>query len=160
MLDGICPDAVDLLKDTSCPLVVFELIRQMAPIRQVEAAELMIGPEQLLDDVRQSAIGGNSRKPTCRSAEDGNRADASAVTSEQMARMERELASLQSQVKSVEDSYGIDNLHLTVAKGYVAKLLANARIVRWLTQSRPEYLAEFQAIAEIESIGTAKAAAE
>ena len=77
-----------------------------------------------------------------------------------MARMERELASLQSQVKSVEDSYGIDNLHLTVAKGYVTKLLANARIVRWLTQNRQEYLAEFQSIAEIESIGTAKTAAE
>ena len=43
MLDGICPDAAELLKDTSCPLVVFELLRQMAPIRQVEAAELMVG---------------------------------------------------------------------------------------------------------------------
>ena len=74
--------------------------------------------------------------------------------------MERELASLQSQVKSVEDSYGVDNLHLTVAKGYVTKLLANARIVRWLAQSRQEYLAEFQAIAEIEHIGTERAAAE
>jgi len=49
---------------------------------------------------------------------------ANAVTLEQIARMERELVSLQSQVKSIEDSYGIDNLHLTVAKGYVAKLLA------------------------------------
>jgi len=42
--------------------------------------------------------------------------------------MERELAALQTQVKSVEETYGIDNLHLTVARGYVAKLLANTRI--------------------------------
>jgi hypothetical protein len=77
-----------------------------------------------------------------------------------MGRMDRELTSLQTQVKSIEESYGVDNLHLTVAKGYVSKLLANARIVRWLAQSRQEYLCEFQTIAEIENIGTGKAAAE
>ena len=55
---------------------------------------------------------------------------------------------------------GVDNLHLTVAKGYVAKLLANERVVRWLARSRQEYLIEFQAIAELETIGNAKAAAE
>jgi hypothetical protein len=67
---------------------------------------------------------------------------------------------LQVQVKSIEDSYGIDNLHLTLAKGYVAKLLGNARIIRWLVQNRQEYLNEFQSIAEIENIGAGKAAAE
>lgn len=59
-----------------------------------------------------------------------------AVTAEQIARLERELASLQAQVKSVEETYGIDNLHLTVAKGYLRKLLGNARVVRWLSQHR------------------------
>jgi hypothetical protein len=67
--------------------------------------------------------------------------------------MERELINLQSQVKSVEDSYGVDNLHLTVAKGYVAKLLANPRVARWLSKNSQEYVIEFQSIAEIESIG-------
>jgi hypothetical protein len=157
MLDGICPEAVEMLKETACPMMAFEILRQMAPIRQVEAAELMIGqnnfstmfakallaatPENQLVDPRK-------RKPTR-----GN-----AVTSEQIARMERELASLQSQVKSVEESYGVDNLHLTVAKGYVAKLLSNPRIVRWLEHSRQEYLSEFQSIAEIDSIGVKPAA--
>ena len=74
--------------------------------------------------------------------------------------MERELASLQTQVKSVEECYGLDNLHLTVAKGYIAKLLNNARVVGWLAQNQPDYLAEFQAIAEIESIAATRPAAE
>lgn len=159
MLDGICADAVEMLKDTACPLAVFELLRQMAPIRQVEAAELMIGQNNfstmfgralLVATPESQLVDPRKRKP----------AGATAVTSEQIARMERELASLQSQVKSVEDSYGVDNLHLTVAKGYVTKLLANVRVQRWLAQNRQEYLSEFQAITEIESIGTAKAAAE
>ena len=74
------------------------------------------------------------------------------VTAEQITRLERELASLQAQVKSVEETYGIDNLHLTVAKAYIRKLLGNARVVRWLSQHRQEYLTEFQSVAEIESL--------
>jgi hypothetical protein len=70
------------------------------------------------------------------------------------------LVSLQSQIKSVEDTYGIDNLHLTVATGYVAKLLGNARVVRWLAQNRHEYLSEFQSVAEIETVPPTTLAAE
>jgi hypothetical protein len=82
------------------------------------------------------------------------------ISAEQIDRMERELARLQLQVKSVEETYGIDNLQLTVARGYVRKLLGNARVVRWLSQHRPEYLTEFHAIAELESLMPAATAAE
>ena len=85
------------------------------------------------------------------------KADANGPTAQQIARMERELAALQTQVKAVEDSYGIDNLHLTVARGYITKLLSNALIVRWLSQHHQEYLSEFQRIAEMESIVPASA---
>ena len=74
--------------------------------------------------------------------------------------MERELASLQTQVKSVEETYGVDNLHLTIGKGYIGKLLGNARVVGWLAQNQPDDLAEFQTIAEIESIAATRPAAE
>jgi hypothetical protein len=159
MLDGVCTEAIELLKDSPCALGLFDFLRRMTPIRQVEAAELMVGqnnftgifakallvatPEGQLVDTRKKKPEGGST-----------------VTSEQIAKMERELVSLQCQVKSAEDTYGVDNLHLTVAKGYVAKLLANERVVRWLAHSRQEYLIEFQAIAELETIGNAKAAAE
>ncbi len=135
---------------------VFDMLRRMAPIRQVEAAELMIGqnnytamfakvllaitPEKLLVVLRRKKV--------------------DSVTAEQIARMEREFLSLQTQVKSVEDSYGLDNFQLTVTCGYMRTLLANGRIVRWLTQHRPEYLSEFQSIAGIESFGDAKSATE
>ena len=159
MLDGICADAVERLKDTSCPLSVFDLLRRMVPIRQVEAAELMVGQNNfstmfakalLVATPENQLVDPRKRKP----------AGATAVTSEQISRMERELASLQSQVKSVEETYGVDNLHLTVAKGYIAKLLTNSRVVRWLSQHRQEYLPEFQAIAEIGNIGPDRTAAE
>jgi hypothetical protein len=159
MLDGICPETVELLKDTTCPMIVFEILRQMAPIRQVEAAELMIGQNNFSSMFAKALLAATNEKqlvdPRKRKPKGTN-----SVSSEQIARMERELTSLQVQVKSIEDNYGIDNLHLTFAKGYVAKLLGNARIVRWLAQNRREYLSELQSIAEIENIGAGKAAVE
>jgi hypothetical protein len=158
MLDGICSDAAELLKDSPCAMSVFDKLRKMVPLRQVEAAELMLGqnnfsanfatallaatPEGQLVDRRNTKLNGSTT-----------------VTSEQIARMERELVNLQSQIKSFEETYGVDNLHLTVAKGYVG-ILANARVVRWLSQHRHEYLSEFQAIADIQSIGNTRTAAE
>jgi hypothetical protein len=52
----------------------------------------------------------------------------------------------------------VDNLQLTLAKGYLAKLLGNAKVVRWLAQNKQEYLGEFQSIADIESIAPRAAA--
>lgn len=82
----------------------------------------------------------------------GKRSGASTPSSQQIARMERELAALQMQVKSVEETYGIDNLHLTVARGYVAKLLANNRVASWLATNQQDYFSEFQKIAGIDTI--------
>lgn len=155
MLDGICPEVSEMLKDTMCPMKVFEILRQMKPIRQIEATELMIGQNNfsvmfanaLLVATPEDQLVANPRRTRTR---------AKTATAEQMAKMERELASLQSRVRSVEETYGIDNLHLTVAKGYLTKLLGNRRVVRWLSQNRQEYLSEFQAIAEIEQIGQEK----
>ena len=69
-----------------------------------------------------------------------------------MARQEKELASLQMNINVIEETYGEDTLLLTVTKGYLKKLLGNGKVVYWLSQNHPEYLAEFQAIAEIEAL--------
>ena len=71
------------------------------------------------------------------------------VTPEVIARMERELGRVQEQITSIEDTYGKDHLHLTVMRGYLGKLLGNARVVRYLAQQQPDFLSEFQAIAEM-----------
>src|SRR3546814_2800051 len=37
MLEGICPEAVEILKDMPCPAGTFDILRRMAPMRQMEA---------------------------------------------------------------------------------------------------------------------------
>jgi hypothetical protein len=158
MLDGICPEVVELLTNAPCAFLVFDILRRMLPLRQIEAAELMVGQGNFTPLFARALLAATADAQLAKPAR--HNALEPSVTSEQIARMERELASLQSQVKSVEENYGLDNLHLTVARGYVAKLLGNARVVRWLAQSRHEYLGEFQMIAEIETIGNTNGAAE
>jgi len=156
MLNGICAEAIEILKDAPCPIAVFDILRRMSSIRQVVAAELMIGQNNFTVVFAKAML---AATPAAHLVAVQAKRPAS-VSSEQIARMERELAGLQMQVKSVEERYGIDTLHLTVARAYVRSLLSNDRIVRWISQHRPEYIREFQAIGEIETIAPLPEAAE
>lgn len=153
LLDGISSDASEMLKDTNCPVTVFDILRRMSSLRQVEAADLMIGQNNFTAMFAKALLAATPDDQLAKPRKTGNGA-AGSPNSQQLARMERELAVLQTRIKSVEESYGIDNLHLTLARGYVAKLLGNAAIVRWLSHNRQEYLSEFQRIAEIDTIAT------
>jgi hypothetical protein len=43
LLEGISSEAAEMLKDTPCSMKVFDVLRQMSAVRQIEAADLMIG---------------------------------------------------------------------------------------------------------------------
>lgn len=153
LLEGISPEAAEILKDTPCSMKVFDILRQMTSVRQIEAADLMIGQNNFTVMFARALRAATSENQLA-STKKGKGGGKSTPSGQQIARMERELAALQTQVKSVEETYGIDNLHLTVARGYVAKLLANNRVVRWMTVHQQDYLTEFQKIAEIDTLGS------
>lgn len=158
LMDGIGEETAELLKDTVCPLSVFDVLRKMTPLRQLETAQMMIGHNNFGKPFAMAMLAATPEAQLAKQRRRGKPA-ANPVTREQVARLERELASLQMQIKSVEETYGLDNLHLTVAKSYLSKLLSNVRVVRWLAQQRPEYLTEFQAIAELTSLPVEPSAA-
>lgn len=155
LLDGISPEAAEMLKDTPCSMTVIDVLRQMSAVRQIEAADLMIGQHNFSIMFAKAIRAATPDSQLVTSKKSSGRA-AGTPSGQQIARMERELAALQTQVKNVEETYGVDNLHLTVARGYVTKLLANSRVSRWLENHRQEYLGEFQKIAEIDSLAPYK----
>ena len=104
-------------------------------------AMLAATPDAMLVDTRERKPGGDRR-----------------ISAEQT-RMEREIARLQMQSSRWRKPMA-SNLHVTVTRGYVRKLLGNARVVRWLSQHRQEYFSEFQSVAELESLMPAATAAE
>lgn len=149
LLDGICSEAAELLSDKPCPLLTFDLLKRMKPMRQMEAAELMVGQKNYSSPFIRAILAATSDEQLV--AQRTSKKEQS-VTREQIARLEKELEAAQSRTRYVEDAYGEDNLQLTITKGYLTKLLKNERITTWLAAHQPEYLAEFQQIAELASL--------
>ena len=154
LLNGICPEVVDILKDKQVVPHTFDILRKMKPPRQIETAELMTiagnfsltYAKALLAATRQHDLVHPDRPKKI-----------AGITPDQMDRMEREMETLQRDFKTFEASYGDDVLNLVVATSYLSKLIANPEIDRYLLGHYPEFLEKFRVIisaASLDEVGT------
>lgn len=143
LLDGICPEVVELLKDRSVNPVTFDVLRKMKPMRQIEVAELLLSAGNFTSAYAKALLAATRQADLTR-ADKPKRVGG--MTPEQMARMEREMASLTQDFKALEASYGDDVLQLVIASGYLSRLIANPEIERYLRLRHPEILEGFQSI--------------
>jgi ParB-like chromosome segregation protein Spo0J len=148
LLNGICEEAIGLLKDKICPMAVFDVLRKMNSLRQIEAAEFLINANNFSVSYASAILAGT---PQAQLVSPQTTKRLKGMTAEAIARMERELSRLQEAISSIQDSYGQDHLHLTVVKGYLRKLITNDRVARYLEQYQQELFIEFQKIAEMTS---------
>lgn len=149
LLAGICGEVAELLQDKHIAISTFWVLKKMIPFRQIEAAELMIAMNTYTTSYARSLL---AATPQSQLVDSHKPKVIKGLTSDQIALMERESTNLERQFKIVEQSYGTDHLDLVLAKGYLNKLLGNARIVRYLHQHYQELLLEFQKIADAESM--------
>jgi hypothetical protein len=145
LLEGICAEAVDLLKDKHVPIATFVELKKMLPMRQIEAAQLMVAMNKYSTTYAKSLVGATPRALLIDAAKPKNIVG---LTDDQLALMEQESANLDREFRLMEHSYGTDHLDLVVATGYLQRLIENARVVRYLAQNFPELLAEFQKISD------------
>jgi hypothetical protein len=144
-LQGICPEAVEILKDKPISLSVFSILRRMMPLRQMEAAEMMVGMNRYSKGYVQALL---VATPEDQLVQDGKPKAPKALTREQVVLMERETARLDREIKVAEQSYGPDHLRMVLARTYLTKLVANVRVERWLQQHQPEMLTEFRKLVD------------
>lgn len=147
LLEGICSEAADLLRDKHVPIHSFNQLRKLKPMRQIEAAELMVAMNRFTISYAKSLVAASPEDQLI----EQKKKPLKGLTPDQVARMETEAARLQREFKMIEQDYGADHLDLVLASSYVGRLLTNARIVRYLAQSHPEILAEFQKISELQN---------
>ena len=145
LFNGVCPEVIDMLKDKHIHMNAISILKRMVPLRQIEAVELMVAMNRFTASYAQSLL---AATPQTQLVEPSKPKRIKGLTAKQMQLMQRELANLDRQFKLVEKSYGSDHLDLVLVNGYVAKLLTNARIVKFLTQHYAEILAEFQKLVE------------
>nr|WP_315232132.1 plasmid partitioning protein RepB C-terminal domain-containing protein [uncultured Albidiferax sp.] len=149
LLDGICDEAVRLLKEKHFSANLSPVLRKMKPTRQVECVELMVATDNVTVAYANALL---AATPTTMLANEGKPKKIRGVTSEQMAIMEREMSNVENQFKLLEQSYGQDILNLVLARGYLAKLIGNEAVIRFLTQRHADFLNEFSNIVNTTSL--------
>lgn len=148
LLQGICDETVEILRTKHVPISTFAVLRKMGFLRQIEAAELMVAMNTFSSSYAKSLL---AATPQSQLAVPDKPKKIRGLSEEQISLMEKETANLDRAFKMAEQSYGTDHLDLVLAKGYLGKCLANARIVRYLAQHYSEILAEFQKLADTET---------
>ncbi|MEP1699383.1 MAG: plasmid partitioning protein RepB C-terminal domain-containing protein [Paracoccaceae bacterium] len=151
LLDGICPEAAEMLKDKQVALTGFRILKKMKPMRQIEAAQLMVTMNKYTVNYAQSLLAGT---PESQLVSGATPKKIKGISREQLDLMERESANLEREVRLVEDSYGADHLDLVLARGYVTRLVSNERITKYLALHHEEFLPEFEKITEREAFAS------
>ena len=145
LLDGICSEAIEMLKDQHFSVGLGSVLRRMKPTRQVECVELMLTANNMTVAYAEALF---AATPPHLVVGEKRARKLPGVTAEQMVKMEREMGNLQGQLKVVEKSYGQDVLLLVLARGYLGKLIDNKAVFRFLSQRQPDVLAEFENIVQ------------
>jgi ParB-like chromosome segregation protein Spo0J len=141
LLDGICSEAAEILKDKRVGQDAFSVLRKMKAVRQTEAAGLMVAANNysrlfaraLLMGTRAELLAAPERVRTPKG-----------VAATQKAMLEQETDALLREYKAVDESYGTEVLLLSVSCGYIERLLANARVQRYLSKRYPDILQQLQ----------------
>lgn len=120
------------------PINTIGELRKMKPMRQIEAAGLMIAMNKFSVSYAKSLVAATSDFMLV-----SPKKKIAGLTEDQISLMEQEAATLDREFKTIEQDYGVDHLDLVLAIGYVTRITANARVVRHLAQFYPDILSEF-----------------
>lgn len=145
LLDGICAEAAELLKEQQFSTSLCAVLRKLKPLRQIECIELMLASNNITVAYAEALL---AATPPHLLTSGTKPSKLRGVSADQMVRMEHEMGNLQGQMKLVEKSYSQDVLLLVLARGYLAKLLDNKAVFRFLSQHQPDVLTEFEHIVQ------------
>jgi hypothetical protein len=148
-LKGVCPEAVDLLRNKPINVSALRWLRKVKPLRQVEIASLLNSTNKYTVPYVRALILATPvelREESFEAKGSGN------VTAEDMDRMQREAETLEREIKVVEKNHRDNMYNLVLASGYLGKLLANNRVLRFLSKRHSDMLLQFEKIVAASSL--------
>jgi hypothetical protein len=143
LLLGICSEAAEILKDERASSRAFAVLKKMRPVRQVEAAQLMVASKVYSGRFALALLAGTRDEMLVRPEKDRSKR---CLSPDERLRLEQETENLLKDLKNVEASYGTDVLSFTVSCRYVEKLLGSARVRYELESRYPEILHELTSL--------------
>lgn len=146
LLDGICTEAVDMLKERHVSHAAFGSLRRMKPLRQMEAAELMISASNFTSPFAAAILGVTKPELLTTPPKRAARSDQPHAS----ALLEEATEDLISDLAVVRKTYGVDVLSLTVVCRSIESLISNHAVVRYLQQNHSDTFSELsRLVAEI-----------
>lgn len=145
LLEGICPEAVALLREKRATAEVFRELRKVKPMRQIEIAELMCAANNHSVGYAKCLVAASNAEQLV-DPERGK--DIRGLSQEDISRIEHEMETLGREFKLIKETHGTNTLNLVIVLGYLHKLLGNSRVARHLSNHHPEVFTEFQKLEE------------
>lgn len=152
LLVGICPEAVELLKERRAFAAAIREMKRVKPMRQIEIAELMVASNNYTISYAKCLIAATPDDQLVESDGNGQSAKNHGLKPEDLSRIQNEMKGLEREFKMVQDEYGQNMLNLVVVVAYVRCLLDNAAVVRYLSREETAMLAEFQKIVAVSDL--------
>ena len=149
LLDGICPEVEEMLKDRNFSGDVMRQLKKMKPQRQIECADLMCSMNNFSVNYSGALL---AATPPDQLVDSGQPKRFRNLPAAEVSRIEREMSLVQSRFKLIEQSYGNDMLNMVLSRGYLNRLLSNKAVASYLQRRQPDLLEEFRNIVKITSL--------
>lgn len=145
LLQGICPEAVSLLKNTPVGAETFRHLRKAKPERQIEIAEIMNMTGNHSASYCQGLIASSPKDLLVDKTKSPSKIP---LTQEELSRMHIEMESLHRYMQQHADTYGQDLLQLVAVRGYISRILENADVLRYMYKQHSDILSGFEQIVQ------------
>ena len=147
LLDGICPAAIELLKDKVINKQVFDYLKRMTPERQIEALSYMASSSDYSAKFARAIWLGSSDNQLINPIRKARQ-----TCTEETSKLENEVSRLQKEYHLMEDDYGKNVGDLTVIKAYLHQLFQNAEINKFIKENETDIYQRFERIVEMDSL--------
>ncbi|MEI9978417.1 MAG: plasmid partitioning protein RepB C-terminal domain-containing protein [Edaphobacter sp.] len=135
MLDGICPEVVEMLRDRKLSLELFPILRKMKAIGQIATVELMVLRHDYSVSFAKTRLAISPPALLCATSSTARQLKANADAADAL--LGEDTDGLIQNLKAIEETYGTDILTLTVTCAYLERLFSEARITRYLDRHHP-----------------------
>lgn len=147
MLDGICPEVVELLKDKDVSEHVFRTLRKMKAPRQVAVAMLMNDQNKFSIPYANALL---EATPPGQLVNKGKPRKLTPVILARQARLEEENLALSQEIDFLKEQYGTEMIDITATQAYLKRLLGNDEVANYLLKFNESIYDKFREIVELD----------
>jgi hypothetical protein len=143
MLDGICGEVIEMLRDRKVSLELFPVLRKMRPIGQIATVELMVLRNDYSVSFAKTRLAISPPALLAKSSK-ARQIKANADAADLL--LNEYTDGLIQNLKAIEETYGTDVLTLTVACAYLDRLFSEQKIELYLQRHHPGNLETLKTI--------------